>query len=229
MTRAKLGVALAVAALTGSAAALAQDATAPAAQAVLPPAADSAAPPAADSAAPPPATAASTATTTAPQAASVSGPIAALQQQLKEEGYRPGPVNGVMTEATRRALTAYQRRTGRLPEALAAAGGADPVKRAQADLQRLGLFAGPVDGVIGPGTRDAIIRFEAARRIAIDPRVSDRLLAALEAAGAEAGTSRPSTPGSTAEAAPAAEAQTATPEATGRRLLPPGVNPPPIR
>jgi len=225
MTRAILGAALAAAALTGSAAALAQNAAAPAAQAVLPPAADSAAAPAVDSAAPPPAAAASTATTPAPPMGPVSGPIAALQQQLKEEGYRPGPVNGVMTEATRRALTAYQRRTGRPPEALAAAGGADPVKRAQADLQRLGLYAGPLDGVVGPWTRDAIIRFEAARRLPIDPRVSDRLLAALEAAGAEAGTTRPPAPGPTSEAA-AAEAP---PEASGRRPLPPGVNPPPIR
>lgn len=221
MTKAILGAALAAAALTGSVAALAQNAAAPAAQAVVPPAPDTAAPPSA--------AAASTATTAAPPAGSVSGPIAALQQQLKQEGYRPGPVNGVMTEATRRALTAYQRRTGRPPEALAAAGGTDPVKRAQADLQRLGLFAGPVDGVVGPRMRDAIIRFAVSRQLAVDPRVSDRLLAALEAAGSVGTGAPPPAPGSTPEAAPAPLPQAAAPEATGRRSLPPGVNPPPIR
>src|SRR6266545_3484778 len=88
---------------------------------------------------------------------------------------------------------------GAAPGAAMAPGsaGADPVKRAQANLQRLGLFAGPVDGVVGPRMRDAIIRFEAARRLAIDPRVSDRLLAALEEDGAEGGTTRPPAPGST--------------------------------
>jgi peptidoglycan hydrolase-like protein with peptidoglycan-binding domain len=139
---------------------------------------------------------------------------------LKREGFAPGPVNGVMTTETRRALTLYQRRRGRPPEALLAPAGsadADPVKRAQADLQRLGLLAGPIDGVVGPRMRDAIIRFEAARHLAVDPRVSDNLLAALdEARTAPAAAPMPATP-------------EAPPEATGRRMLPPGVNPPPIR
>ena len=175
MKRAILWVALAAAALAGSDAAAAQTAAEPATEATAP-LPDAAAPPA-DAAAPP--------------AGAASGPIAALQQQLKEEGLAPGPVNGVMTEATRRALGASrrragQRRSGGVPDATAAAGSAaaDPVRRAQAGLQQLGLFAGPVDGVVGAQTRDAIIRFEAARHLTVDPRVSDRLLAALEAAGA---------------------------------------------
>lgn len=168
------------------------------------------------------------------------GAIAALQQQLKQEGYAPGPVNGVMTDKTRQAILAYERRTGHPPEALAAGEG-DPVKRAQAGLQRLGLFAGPADGVIGPQTRDAIIRFEAGRHLPVDPRVSDRLLAALEEAGAA------SAPANTATAAPASPPEPpdspsatpgpttaelpegAPPEALGRRQLPAWVNPPPIR
>jgi peptidoglycan hydrolase-like protein with peptidoglycan-binding domain len=101
----------------------------------------------------------------------------------------------------------------------------------------LGLFADPVDGVVGPQTRDAIIRFEAARHLPVDPRVSDRLLAALDEARVDPGTAPPSAPGSTPQAAPATAsatpAQTALPEAfseaTGRRPLPREVNPPPIR
>jgi peptidoglycan hydrolase-like protein with peptidoglycan-binding domain len=215
MKRAILGVALAAAALAGSAAALAQTAAAPAAEAPLPAPAEAALP---------------ATKPTLPQTGPASGQIAALQQQLKREGFAPGPVNGVMTEETRRALTLYQRRRGRSPEALAAPAGADtdPVKRAQADLQRLGLFAGPVDGVVGPQMRDAIIRFEAARHLAVDPRVSDRLLAALDEARADP-SSAPAAAPATPAAAPATPAPEAPPEATGRRMLPPGVNPPPIR
>jgi peptidoglycan hydrolase-like protein with peptidoglycan-binding domain len=203
MKRTILGVALAAAALAGSAVALAQPAAAPAAEAPLPPAAGAVMP---------------ETRTTMPQGAAAPGPIAALQQQLKREGFAPGPVNGVMTEQTRWALTLYQRRRGRPP---AGAADPDPVRRAQSDLQRLGLFAGPPDGVVGPQTRDAIIRFEAARHLAIDPRVSDDLLAALQEARADlvAPAGGPVAPAS--GAAPS--------EATGRRMLPPGVNPPPIR
>jgi peptidoglycan hydrolase-like protein with peptidoglycan-binding domain len=214
--RTMLSAALVAAALAGFDAAVAQTVAPPAAEATLPPAA---APPPADAAPPP--------------ASNAPGPIAALQQQLKREGFAPGPVNGVMTEQTRRALDDYQRRRGRPPGGLAATAagnvGADPVRRVQADLQRLGLFAGPVDGVVGPATRDAIIRFEAARHLAVDPRVSDNLLAALGAASASPGTAPPSSPGSIPQAAPATAPATPAPEATGRRQLPPGVNPPPIR
>ena len=136
-----------------------------------------------------------------------------------------------MTEKTTRALIAYERRMKHMPQAIASVGvdAADPVLLAQKGLQQLGFYSGPTDGALGPGTRDAIIRFEVSRHLPVDPRVSDRLLAALEAAGAEAGTAPPALPGSLPQAAPAAQAQEATSEATGRRQLPPGVNPPPIR
>jgi peptidoglycan hydrolase-like protein with peptidoglycan-binding domain len=169
-------------------------------------------------------------TATAPVEAMPPGPIAALQQQLRQAGYPPGPINGVMTEQTRAALAAYERRHRRPPEALAA-GGMDPVRRTQAGLQRLGMFDGPLDGVVGPQTRDAIIRFEASRRIAVDPRVSDRLLAELEKAGGAGGPGGSAAgPGAAPPpaAAPAAPRQ-GEPEALGRRPLPPGVTPPPIR
>jgi peptidoglycan hydrolase-like protein with peptidoglycan-binding domain len=158
-----------------------------------------------------------------PAAAAPDGPIAALQQELKQQGFAPGPINGVMTEQTRQALAAYERRLGRPP---ASAGTADPVRRAQAALQRMGLLAGPADGVLGPATRDAIIRFEAARHLGIDPRVSDALLAALEAEGG-ASTAAATSAQSAAPAAGPAEPPP-PPEATGRQALPPGVTPPPI-
>src|SRR5438067_1213921 len=173
--------------------------------------------------------------------------IAALQQELRQAGFDPGPVNGVMTEQTTRALIAYERRMRRMPEAIASVGvdAADPVMRAQKELQRLGLYAGRADGDLGPATRDAIIRFEVSRQMPVDPRVSDRLLEALaEQAPAVSSlpTGTPPAPASVAPAAeggapqvatggnpPATEANPPAPEATGRQALPSWVNPPPIR
>ena len=169
-------------------------------------------------------------------------PIATLQQELREAGFDPGPVNGVMTEKTTRALIAYERRMKHMPQAIASVGvdAADPVLRAQQELRRLGFYTGPADGALGPGTRDAIIRFEVNRRLPVDPRVSDRLLSALaEQAPPPSNTAAAPAPVSPSAAAPASPAaqQVATggatpppaPEATGRQPLPDWVNPPPIR
>jgi peptidoglycan hydrolase-like protein with peptidoglycan-binding domain len=176
--------------------------------------------------------------------------IAALQEELRQAGFDPGPVNGVMNEKTTRALVAYERRMRRMPQAIASVGvdAADPVLRAQQGLKQLGFYAGPADGALGPGTRDAIIRFELSRQLPVDPRVSDRLLAALTeqapaapntAAAPAAPPSAPPPPAAAQESpTPSSSApQVATgaaspppmPEATGRQALPGWVNPPPIR
>jgi len=202
MVKAILGAALLVFALARGDGAMAQNAPAPAA-------------PSAQQAPAP---------TAAQRAPAAPGPIAALQQQLKEAGDAPGPVNGVMTEKTGQAIAAYERRTGRPPPALTAAG-ADPVRRVQAALQRLGMLRGPADGIVGPQTRAAIIQFEAARHLAIDPRVSDALLAALDKEGARATPTAAAVP--PAAHPPAAMAET-PPEAAGRQPLPSWVKPPPI-
>src|ERR1700704_5074260 len=134
---------------------------------------------------------------TAPSGAPPS--IAALQEELRQAGFDPGPVNGVMTEKTTRALISYERRMRRMPQAIASVGvdAADPVLLAQKGLQRLGFYSGPTDGALGPGTRDAIIRFEVSRHLQVYPRVSDRLLAALAQANtatATAATAPPAPP-----------------------------------
>ena len=146
------------------------------------------------------------------------GPIAALQARLAGLGYDPGPRDGVMSAQTQQALLAYRRATG---QSAGQGPMTDPVASAQEALQQLGFLAGPADGAIGPQTRDAIIRFEAARHLPIDPRVSDRLLAALAEAEAPAVAVSASQP--PAPALPAAE-----PAVTGRQPLPAGVTPPPI-
>jgi peptidoglycan hydrolase-like protein with peptidoglycan-binding domain len=181
------------------------------------------------------------------------GPITALQQELRDAGFDPGPVNGVMTEKTTRALVAFERRMRRMPEAIASVGvdAADPVLLAQKGLQQLGFYSGPMDGALGPGTRDAIIRFEVSRHLPVDPRVSDRLLAALTPENAPPAASTPAPALATAAAPPPAPSPApaqaaapptpatpapqvatgapATPQAAGRQALPSWVNPPPIR
>jgi peptidoglycan hydrolase-like protein with peptidoglycan-binding domain len=182
-----------------------------------------------------------------------AGPITALQQELRDAGFDPGPVNGVMSEKTTRALVAYERRMKRMPETITSVGvdAADPVLLAQKGLKQLGFYSGPIDGGLGPATRDAIIRFEVSRHLPVDPRVSDQLLAALTPQNAPPAASAPAPPPATAAAPPAAPSpapaqaaapsppanpaqQTASgaaapPPATGRQALPSWVNPPPIR
>src|SRR5438270_3624348 len=162
--------------------------------------------------------------------------IAALQEELRQAGFDPGPANGVMTEQTTRALVAFERRMKRMPQAIASVGvdAADPVLLAQKGLKQLGFYSGPTDGALGPGTRDAIIRFEVSRHLPIDPRVSDRLLAALTPETASPAANPPSQ--AAAPPAPASQVATgsagappAAPATTGRQALPSWVNPPPIR
>src|ERR1700730_1793856 len=165
-------------------------------------------------------------------AAAVAGAppsIAALQEELRQAGFDPGPVNGVMNDKTTRALVAYERRMRRMPEAIASVGvdAADPVLRAQQGLKQLGFYAGPADGALGPGTRDAIIRFEVTRQLPVDPRVSDRLLAALaEQAPATSNTAAaPAAPPSAPP--PAAAAQEAqAPSSSAPQVALGGANPP---
>ena len=113
------------------------------------------------------------------------GAIAALQSRLSQLGYDPGPLDGVMSAKTQRAMLAYRRATG---QRIATGTAGDPVAAAQTALQRLGFLSAPADGVIGPQTRDAIIRFQAANHLPVDPRVSDSLLAELDQASAPAAT-----------------------------------------
>jgi peptidoglycan hydrolase-like protein with peptidoglycan-binding domain len=59
---------------------------------------------------------------------------------------------------------------------------ASAILAVQQQLAQLGYDPGPADGLLGPDTRDAIIRLEAANKLPIDPRISARLLAALRTA-----------------------------------------------
>jgi len=98
------------------------------------------------------------------------------QVSLRQAGYDPGPVDGVMGPRTQTALASYQRAQG-----LAATGHLDSetlvrldvdqrvfgpdaqhVRSVQEALKDAGHDPGPVDGVKGPRTRAALQRYATA-------------------------------------------------------------------
>jgi peptidoglycan hydrolase-like protein with peptidoglycan-binding domain len=125
-------------------------------------------------------------------------------------------VDGV---AGRRTLTAIDERwsrvragasSARVPAARAALGlgagyqrpgGSDRVRELQRELRQRGFRPGPIDGLFGPRTRRAVIRFQRAESLAVDGIAGPRTLAklgregrALEGSGAEEREPRPASP-----------------------------------
>jgi peptidoglycan hydrolase-like protein with peptidoglycan-binding domain len=60
------------------------------------------------------------------------------------------------------------------------------VRRAQVLLDELGYAPGPVDGLMGPRTAAAIRKFQRAQELAVDGRLTEKLLSTLEAGSAAA-------------------------------------------
>ena len=49
----------------------------------------------------------------------------------------------------------------------------------QSELARQGFYNGPIDGIVGPGTRAAIRSYQAANGLAINGQISSSLVASL--------------------------------------------------
>lgn len=123
--------------------------------------------------------------------------VRAVQRELAQRGYEPGPVDGVAGAQTRAAIMAYQHDKG-LPVTGAASGAllehvvlgqsaarldeAVPeettrlIKAVQQTLAELGYGPGPVDGIMGAATRRAIENFERERGLPVTGRISGRLV-----------------------------------------------------
>ncbi len=107
--------------------------------------------------------------------------IIGVQEELAAHGYRPGPTDGVLGAATKRAIRQYQKDAGlpvdgvvskdlldhlkfAQPKVNAKANSTGPsrelVSEAQRALAERGYYEGEIDGRLGPETREAVSRFQ---------------------------------------------------------------------
>ncbi len=133
--------------------------------------------------------------------------IETVQRKLVENGYEPGPVDGVQGQMTMAAIMAYQHDhdlpiTGVASSALlknmilgGSVGGSygselvSPpeemtllVRMIQKTLADLDYAPGPIDGLLGNATKSAIKKFERDRKLTLTGRVSGQLLQELRKA-----------------------------------------------
>lgn len=115
--------------------------------------------------------------------------VRALQLRLARGGYRPGPVDGLYGPLTEASVTRFQSAHGLRVDGIAgpvtlaeltsatpalypgagyATGGAAPVRALQRQLARARYSPGPIDGLFGPRTEQAVRRFQAAHRMHVD-------------------------------------------------------------
>jgi len=129
-----------------------------------------------------------------------------VQAALQASGRYAGPVDGFAGPRTEAAIVAFERSAGRAPTGLAdaellaaiqsssAAPAApstpeglppdDDVAIVQKALARAAYGPLRTDGVFGPQTRDAIVRFQADHGLPSTGEISDALMVELRAAGA---------------------------------------------
>jgi len=132
--------------------------------------------------------------TSAPSPAPMND-VAAAQQRLKDRGYYAGPVDGAMGPRTTAALRAYQRDhglsvTGRLDSPTASALVTEPsmtaasaadIRTAQRQLKDRGYYAGPVDGVLGAATENALRAYQRDRGLTVTGRLDSPTVRSLTA------------------------------------------------
>lgn len=127
-----------------------------------------------------------------------SGTIRQVQQTLQSRGFQPGPVDGMMGPATQRAIRSFQRAenleaTGQLNSrtlialGLQESGAAPPraeydpalIRNVQQTLTNRGFNAGPIDGILGAPSRDALKRFQQSENLEASGELNPQTLAAL--------------------------------------------------
>ena len=125
--------------------------------------------------------------------------VSQLQQQLRRQGFNPGPVDGIFGPRTQAAVKALQRARGIGvdgivgPQPRGALTGADAaprvgargfdVRELQSLLHKLGFNPGQVDGIFGPQTTGALRDFQRSRGITPTGNAGGRTWGALDNAG----------------------------------------------
>jgi len=136
--------------------------------------------------------------------------VKTLQRTLRRLGWQPGPVDGLFGPRTEAAVLRFQHnarvavdgivgpqtsraldsaRTSPLRQGVGFAqpNGSPRVRTLQTRLRRLDLRPGPVDGLFGPRTKAAVVRFQHRRGLSengVATRQTGRLIAAANAGGA---------------------------------------------
>lgn len=136
-----------------------------------------------------------------------------LQRYLRYLGHDPGPVDGELGPGTRAAISRYQRQigepvNGRIRESWVKTLHEQVHRRLQEQLRELGDYNGPISGVIGPQSREAIRTFQRRNGLAVTGEPNGDWLLRLHSA-------RPAT-AATAAAATTTAAATPTTTETGR-------------
>lgn len=124
-----------------------------------------------------------------------------IQDALTALGYNPGPSDGVMGPMTKAAIKAFQADAGITVDGVAgpetqsaindrqygsptpayASADLSNVLGVQQTLQQLGYDPGPLDGVMGPMTKAAIMQFQQDQGLAVDGIVGPDTRTAMDA------------------------------------------------
>jgi len=121
-------------------------------------------------------------------------PIKHAQRLLAKYGYKPGPSDGIMGNRTRQAIQEFQRDYN-LPVTLLSSESLPPIKenaslkgpllikKIQLALAKKGYKPGAPDGIMGKGTRRAIMEYQRDHSMTADGKISVSLLRKLESPG----------------------------------------------
>jgi peptidoglycan hydrolase-like protein with peptidoglycan-binding domain len=124
--------------------------------------------------------------------------VRSLQRQLAKAGFAPGHVDGLYGPRTERAVRSFQAARGLQVDGIAGpatrtalasrapalypgagyvSGGSRQVRELQRRVLRAGYAPGPIDGLYGPRTEQAVRRFQRAHRLPVDGVASPRTFA----------------------------------------------------
>ncbi len=134
-----------------------------------------------------------------------SDAVRTLQRRLSGADCSPGPIDGLYGPLTERAVECFQATHGLVVDGIAGPvtlatmrtrpfvvepgagygvpGGSPAVRVLQRHLESVGLSAGPIDGVYGPLTMRAVIRFQRDHRLSASGFANVRMQRALLRAG----------------------------------------------
>ena len=129
-------------------------------------------------------------TATAEQSVPAAAAVVELQQVMTNLGYYTGPVDGVYGDATTAAVKTMQTALGVTadgiygPETHAALGekGNSIVQALQTTLTTYGYYSGPIDGLYGDATTEAVKQLQGDVGVTVDGRIGPDTVAAFNEA-----------------------------------------------